>query len=92
MPVAHLFVAMQVTAPTIPDHSDADDVRRGYDVARAPELHAPGAVTYLVVLAIRISIYKAVPNKAPMPAVIAIARAPQKVTRTTPIKIRAPPV
>ena len=37
-------------------------------------------------------LYTTVPNKAPMPAVIAIASAPQNVTRATPIRMRAPPV
>jgi len=37
-------------------------------------------------------VYTTVPNKAPMPAVIAIASAPQNVTRTIPIRMRAPPV
>ena len=39
-----------------------------------------------------IAFYTVVPNKAPMPAVIAIARAPQNVTRTIPIRMGAPPV
>jgi hypothetical protein len=33
-----------------------------------------------------------VPNSAPIPAVTAIATAPQKVTRIEPLKIFAPPV
>ena len=39
-----------------------------------------------------LNFYTTVPNKAPMPAVTAIARAPQNVTRVIPIRMRAPPV
>ena len=41
---------------------------------------------------LRIRRYTVVPNNAPMPAVIAMARVPQNVTRNIPLRIGAPPV
>ena len=41
---------------------------------------------------LRIRRYKVVPNNAPMPAVIAMARVPQNVTRNIPFRMGAPPV